>query len=421
MSRLIPVKYHKLNYPFHIETNICEIAGNFDIEKISTNTHYSLHTEYSFGARAFCSNVLKHLDNITSAKKNNIPQLWFNREWAKDFFIFIELLIGSNKPPEVLEIHPPFNDYCTSFDQFLNIFRVFYDIFKSRFPATTIVIENRFGTMNKEGKFLLSTSSDVLKFGEILSNSDIDLKIVLDYPQIFSAIINEDKEIGMDNLEGAMEKIESFNEELKKHREVIGGFHMWGKLKKGNRWIPHAGNFDTFFSNNDDLKHEFLSSVFSTFNDGIDRFFVPEVNSGQDDLHSIVADMEKEGFIFISKWCKLKKIKQEFDSMFSHWGIKLPEYKLENRESGLIEKSWRIQFCFGKKGGKEYMDCYCQHRMTNDRHMRFYEDGTGENLPAYPAFGYMSNPDDPDDKKNEEEYKKKINEVKKLLSEKGFF
>ena len=40
-------------------------------------------------------------------------------------------------------------------------------------------------------------------------------------------------------------------------------------------------------------------SVFSTFNDDIARYFVPEVNSGESDLHSIVNDLEQEGFIFI--------------------------------------------------------------------------------------------------------------------------
>jgi hypothetical protein len=300
MSRLIPVKYHKLNYPPHIEVNICEVAGNFDVEKLSVNTPYSLHTEYSYGPREFNSKFVCDLKNITSAQIDNIPQLWCNEMWAEEFFIYIKRLIGK-KPPEVLEVHPPFNDYCDTFDQFLKTFNVFYDIFKSKYSTTTILIENRFGTMYKGGKFLLSTCSDISEFCRVLSNSDIDLKIVLDYPQIFSAIIDENNKISTDNLEGAVEKIKLFNQELKKYREVIGGFHMWGKLKKGNRWVPHAGNFNTFFSNNNDLKHEFLSSVSSTFNDDIERYFVPEVNSGEDDLHSIVADMEQEGFVFTSK------------------------------------------------------------------------------------------------------------------------
>jgi len=78
---------------------------------------------------------------------------------------------------------------------------------------------------------------------------------------------------------------------------------MWGKCKdKKGKWVSHSGNFDTLFSDNNELKKEFLSSVFSTFNDSIARYFVPEINSGENDLHSIVADMEEEKrFIFISK------------------------------------------------------------------------------------------------------------------------
>ena len=298
MTRLIPVKYGEINYPPHIKTNICEIAGNFDKEEFSANIPYSLHTEYSYGKREFNSKIFKHLENITSAQKGNIPQLWYNKEWAKDFFIFIELLIGSNNSPEVLEIHPPFNDYCDTFDQFLKTFNVFYDIFKSKYPATTILIENRFGTMYKGGKFLLSTSSDVLNLGEILINSDIDLKIVLDYPQIFGA-----EQINLDKLnDKELENITRFNKKLEKYKKVIGGFHMWGKRKsETEKWVAHMGNFDTFFSNNNELKHKFLNSVLSTFNDGIARYFVPEVNSGEKDLYSIVADMEKEHFIFISQ------------------------------------------------------------------------------------------------------------------------
>jgi len=304
MSRLIPIIYKNMNYPSHIEANIHEVSGNFYKEKLIVKTPYSLHTEPSFGERKFSSDIIGDLVPITSAQKNGIPQLWYNEKWARGFFIFVKRLIGDNKPPEVLEIHPPFNDYCSSFDQFLNIFKVFYKKFKSNYPKTTIVIENRFGTRNKGGKFLLSTCSDVLEFCKILrsqSYSDINLKIVLDYPQIFSAETKMERKVvnwmGSNPLQ-LVEEIIKFNLKLKKYRKLIGGFHMWGKLRSGNRWIPHAGNLDTFFSNNKILKKIFLKSVSSTFDDGIARYFVPEVNSGEDDLHSIVKDMKKVNFVF---------------------------------------------------------------------------------------------------------------------------
>ena len=173
---------------------------------------------------------------------------------------------------------------------------LFYDKFKKRYHTTTFLIENRYGTMYKGGKFLLSTSYDVLEFCKVLSNSTVDLKIVLDYPQIFSA-----NQINLDTLgENELKRIIDFNNTLKSYKDKIGGFHMWGKQKSDKgKWIAHKGNFDTFFGNNRELKHKYLESVFSTFNDGIARYFVPEVNSGEKDLHSIVNDLEQEGFIFI--------------------------------------------------------------------------------------------------------------------------
>jgi hypothetical protein len=280
-----------------------------------------LHTESSHSIHirkkkkiTFNSKIIADFKNIASAQRNGIPQLWHNAEWSNEFFEFINWLVGSSIPPEVLEIHPPFIDYCNSFDDFLDIFRNFQKIFYEKYNDTKVVIENRCGTLykdeyGKEGKFLLSTCNDILKFADILyNNSDIRLKIVLDYPQIFSAIITEDSKISMDNLEGAVEKIKSFNKDLKKYRKVISGLHMWGKQKnKNGKWNPHSGNFDTFFSKNKSLKDDFLKSVYDTYNDDIPRYFVPEVYLGsQEDLHSIVSDMVNAGFKFISNNMKIK-------------------------------------------------------------------------------------------------------------------
>jgi len=308
MTKLIPVKYGERNYPPHIEANICEVAGNFDTKKIDVNTPYSLHTEYSWGKRTFSSEIVNDLKGITSAHKDNIPQLWYNDKWAKDFFLFINRLIDKNQPLKVLEIHPPFNDYCRSFDIFLDTFRNFYEKFKKNYSKTTILIENRCGTLNIGGKFILSKYSDVLEFCKTLSSpkySDIDLKIVLDYPQLFSAIYistNNEKKKEL-RQKGKMidneilKEIISFNKELelKDYKRLIGGFHMWGKRKnKNGRWTAHQGNFNNLFNYDDKLKNDFLDSVSSTFNDNIDRYFVPEVNSGDEDLLSIIDDMEKE-------------------------------------------------------------------------------------------------------------------------------
>ena len=46
------------------------------------------------------------------SEKEKIPQLWKNKAWAKEFASFIIELVGNSIPPEIIEIHPPFNDYC---------------------------------------------------------------------------------------------------------------------------------------------------------------------------------------------------------------------------------------------------------------------------------------------------------------------
>ena len=76
---------------------------------------------------------------------------------------------------------------------------------------------------------------------------------------------------------------------------------MWGKRKslKG-RWTPHTGNLNTFFSNNDLQKEEFINSIKDTFNDDKCRYFVPEVNSSEEDLQSIMNDLLKYNIIFQS-------------------------------------------------------------------------------------------------------------------------
>jgi hypothetical protein len=314
MPRLIPVKYHpKINFPSHINVEVHEVHGNFHREKPLPHMHfpYSLHTECSYGEISFSAKIINYFKNIASAQKNGIPKLWENKKWADDFFKFIVWLIGPNKPPDVLEIHPPYNDYCTSLEQFLDIFNVFYNKFNASCPETTILIENRYGTKynsrilvdgkSRKANFLLSKCDEVWKFAEILSGSpDVKLKIVLDYPQLFSAESPKDDKkgnwMGINPLK-LLKKIILFNRNLKKNKKVIGGFHMWGKEYTKNRWNPHSGNFDTFFSNDKKLKRQFLNSLVSTFNDDTNRYFVPEVKR-ESDLYSIVTDMEKKGFIF---------------------------------------------------------------------------------------------------------------------------
>lgn len=80
-----------------------------------------------------------------------------------------------------------------------------------------------------------------------------------------------------------------------KHTNLI-----WGKRKSVNgRWIPHNGDLNTFFSGDKEQKKLFLDSLVCTYDDEIPRYFVPEVNSANDDLVSIVNDLRGAGVIFI--------------------------------------------------------------------------------------------------------------------------
>jgi hypothetical protein len=242
------------------------------------------------------SEIIVDLNSIIEAQKKNIPQLWKSKKWALQFFIFIKRLIGTNPPPDIIEIHPPFNDYCFTFEQFIDIYEVFHDKVSKEYPDTIIFLENRSGTRYTGGKFLLSTCNDVLDLCDIIKQKNVNLKIVLDYPQLFSA-----EKISMDDIK--LDKIIEFNSDLKQFKNIIGGFHMWGKRKSvKRRWVAHIGDFNTFFSNNLALKHTFLKSIHDTFNDDLSRYFIPEVNSREEDVHSIVLDLEKEGFFFESNF-----------------------------------------------------------------------------------------------------------------------
>ena len=105
---------------------------------------------------------------------------------------------------------------------------------------------------------------------------------------------------------------------------------------------------------------------------------------------------------------------------FPIWKIRIPEENIKNRLSGYIQDSgWLIQYCFGKDENGEYMDYYAAHRMTDDSHIRIYEDGTEKVLPALSSIYLLS--DDPvEAKRLKDEYEEHNSNVTKMLIEKGF-
>lgn len=297
MTKLIPITYHSKKYQPFIKSTISEVAGHIDKNLISVSGEYSLHTEYSFMRRKFDSPLIADLSYIRDGQLYGIPQLWKNDNWAKEFATFIIRLVGDNQLPTIIEIHPPFKDYCPSVDSFLERYNHFEETIKVVFPDTTILLENRSGTMYRGSDFLIETGSDVIDICSKLSMTSMKLEIVLDYPQLFSA-----EKIKMGEItDGSLEKILHFNTMIARHRAIIGGFHLWGKRKKptDKRPISHVGDLNSFFSGNLDHKQRFLESMCVAFADSKERFFVPEVNSCEADVHSIVEDLITTGFEFV--------------------------------------------------------------------------------------------------------------------------
>jgi len=305
MVKLIPVQYMKLKYPLSIEPKLSEVPAHFDSQqKLPYNIEYSLHTEYSYSKREFTSPACQGLKWIKKANKNGIPMLWFNQEWVIDFISFVYRFVGENRPPKIIEIHPPFNDYCRSLTKFINLYKKFEEGVLAKYPKTQILVENRYGSHYRGGNFVLSTTQDLKALVKNISANELKLKLVLDIPQLFSAH-------GLEPSKMSKEKISKIFEDLYPIREYIAGIHLWGKcIGKNNRLASHAGTLNSYFgrtkcrehtiisSQARRLKEHFLTELYNLLDDGIARYFVPEVNN-KDGLHAIVKDLINFGFKFI--------------------------------------------------------------------------------------------------------------------------
>ena len=83
----------------------------------------------------------------------------------------------------------------------------------------------------------------------------------------------------------------------------------------------------------------------------------------------------------------MSKIKHQFDSTFSACHITLPEAALQERRPGRIhERGWSIRYLFGRDGRGDYLDYYAAHAMLSDNHVRIYQDGETQSLPALAEF-----------------------------------
>jgi len=250
----------------------------------------SLHTEYSYTKRKLNTELINQFPIIRKANKNGIPQLWISGEWAKAFAKFLFKLAG-DRIPKVIEIHPPFQDYCPTVESFLEKYIIFEKTIKRNWPNVEILIENRCGTMYKGAPFLISQRKDMAALVNGLDNSNLVLHIALDVPQLLSSYGGP---LHMDA--GAINRIISRLSAIK-HR--IKGIHLWGKKKgKTAKYVSHAGDLDSYFADDQIKKQTFVKTLADLLDDNTPRYFVPEVNSKSEDLTSIIHDMEAVGFQF---------------------------------------------------------------------------------------------------------------------------
>lgn len=284
LDRFILVEYNGLKYPEGYSAQIHEVAAHFDKESISPEGVYSLHTEYSYRQRDFDSERISRFSILRESHKDYVPQLWKSEAWAQEFADYIISLTAGHIAPSVIEIHPPFNDYC-SLDDFSERYRVFEERIHSVHPETIIVIENRAGTVYRGGRFLVGKATEIAALCELIKQDKLKLGVVLDFPQLLTAE-------NIDPLKFKTEKYQTAIDTISPYRNFIRGIHIWGKKKSASgRWVAHSGNFDTFFGGNVDVKNTFLSGLRQICSDGHSRFLVPEVNSNAEDLLSIISDI----------------------------------------------------------------------------------------------------------------------------------
>ena len=287
MTSFEMVKYHGQEYPPEVPLRIEEIAAHFDVRGIGGELKRSLHTEYSYGPRRFDSALVAGFPELCAAQKEGVPQLWKNKTWALQFADFIFALVGNGPVPSVIEIHPPFSDY-PDIPGFAASYSGFEEKIRDRFPDVEILIENRCGSVYHGGRFIVSRVRDLAALCQEIENKGLQLKIAYDVPQIYS--VHQAK---------TEDKFIKLLEETKPFRQYIGGVHLWGKKanEKGFR-TPHRGNLNDYFGDAG-IKASFLQAFRDCFDDNQVRKMVLEVNSGNEDVQSIVTDLLSAGIRFV--------------------------------------------------------------------------------------------------------------------------
>ncbi len=289
MPVLIPVQYGRMRYPPPIRPLLVEVAGHFDKQSIPPGlSRYSLHTEYSAGSRSLSGALIRRFSTLAESQTQGVPRLWRSPEWAKQFAEFVVALTADNPPPEILEIHPPFKSDCREMDHFLDLVAEFEAALPARFSETKVVVENRHGT-RLSSRFLVSSGSDVAALARSIDERGSSLKVVVDIPQLLNCE-------GVDPSVAAADDIRAVLERLRPAISRVSGVHLWARSSRGG---THTGNLDEYFDGRTAVKKAFLYDLSHLLDDGLDRYFVPEVNYGKPEvLEPMIRDLVEAGFGF---------------------------------------------------------------------------------------------------------------------------
>ncbi len=286
MVKLIPVKYHRLDYPAGINPTVQEVSGVFGKERLEPcSKKLSLHTEFSFGSRNLQKGPVSRYPCLCRSQKNGIPQLWKSRQWAKEFAEYVMEFCG-DQIPSILEVHPPFAEY-SSLESFLDVYSVFEEQIKPVYREVRILVENRYGTQYQPSPFVFSRLDSFLELSSRLDRSGLQLKMAFDVPQLLSA-----HRVRPSTSSSIQEMLEA----LTAVRKNILGIHLWGKGPNGG---AHCGDLNSYFRGKQAVKRLLLNSLYRLLDDDSPRYFVPEINSCQADLDSIVGDLLESGFTFV--------------------------------------------------------------------------------------------------------------------------
>ena len=118
----------------------------------------------------------------------------------------------------------------------------------------------------------------------------------------------------------------------------------------------------------------------------------------------------------------MSEIERVFNEAFRPFQISLaPEDLAQKRRGGIVQRGWAIWYLFGADARGEYMDYYAAHRMTNDRHVRIYADGTTESLPALCSMYFLPPGCTPEQEQHiRNGHTAENRQIAKMLVEKGF-